>query len=214
MLFFRSNDASFARGVLSIQSKNKYQKRSLISLQMCFMRCLYEVLASFAALFTPLLHKVGIPNVYLPDAILMSAVIPFANLMNDEETKEIIYKENWYQGLRYMLGIYVEPTEQHTEPESSVISKKRSNPLSSAQLLSTSIMNNSTCHKKSVLRRCESTPIFHYSREPGAMGKQPPLRRNKSHLDRNSIDTDMFNTYKCKHPTVIFHFSRNTHIIH
>jgi hypothetical protein len=204
MLFFRSNDASFARGVLSIQSYNKYQQRSLISLQMCFMRCLYEVLAIFTAFFTPLLKKVGIPNLYLPDAILMSVVIPFANLMNDEETKGIICEENWYQGLRYMLGIYVEPTEQHKETESNVISRKRLKQLSSVQLSSTSIINNSTCHKKSVLRRCESTPIFHYSREPGEMEKQSPLRRNKSHLDLNSIDTDMFNSYNGQHQIFIF----------
>ena len=111
---FRSNDASFARGVLSLQAYNRGEKRSLISLQMCFMRWLYEVLATFTTLVTPLLHQLGILDasvIYFPDAILMSVAIPFANLMNDEETKGIISEENWYQGLRYTFCLlYTSPS--------------------------------------------------------------------------------------------------------
>ena len=36
----------------------------------------------------------------------MNVMIPLAYLMNDEEIKGIIAEENWYQGLRYMLGKY------------------------------------------------------------------------------------------------------------
>ena len=108
MPIFRSNDASFARGVLTTRSYNRGKKRSLISLQMCFMRWLYEILASLFAGLSTLLHEFGVPNVYFPDAILMFVVIPFVNLMNDEDIKGIISEESWYQGIRYMLGIYVE----------------------------------------------------------------------------------------------------------
>ena len=110
LIFFRSNDASFARGVLSVKSYNRGKKRSLISLQMCFMRWLYEILATLIAMLTPVLQMLGIPNLYFPDATLMFVVIPFLNLMNDEETKGIISEEGWYEGLRYMMGIHVEPT--------------------------------------------------------------------------------------------------------
>ena len=95
------------------------------------MRWLYEVLATLSTSLTPLLHKVGFPNIYLPDAILMSVVIPFANLMNDEETKGIISEANWYQGLRYMLGVYVEPAGPQGESESNVLPRRRSKHLSS-----------------------------------------------------------------------------------
>ena len=151
------------------------------------MSWLYEILAIFSTSLTPLLHQLGIPNLYLPDAILMSVAIPFANLMNDEETKGIISEESWYQGLRYMLGVYVEATEQHGEPASNVVPRKRSKHLPSVQLPSAPAIDNSTCHQASSLRRCDSTPIFHYSRESGAIDKRPHLHRNKSHPGLNSI---------------------------
>ena len=43
--------------------------------------------------------------------------------MNDEETKGIIAEENWYQGIRHMLGIYkrvtpYEPPDRRGEENS------------------------------------------------------------------------------------------------
>ena len=73
---------------------------------MCFMAWIYELIATLSALLTPYLKKHGIPNLYYPDAIIMFVVIPFVHLMNDEDTKSIILEENWYQGLRHMLGIH------------------------------------------------------------------------------------------------------------
>ena len=70
------------------------------------MSWLYEFLAIASAMFTPLLHEYGIPNLHMLDAIIMSIVIPFSHLMNDEDTKEVILEENWYQGIRYLLGIH------------------------------------------------------------------------------------------------------------
>ena len=84
---------------------------------MCFMNWFYEVFAGLAAILTPQLHRFGIPNLYLPDAISMFVVIPFVHLMNDEETKGIISEETWYQGLKYVLGVYVPPTQPEERPQ-------------------------------------------------------------------------------------------------
>ena len=50
-------------------------------------------------------------------------IIPIVFLMNDEETKGIIAEENWYQGIRHMLGIYkrvapYEPPDRRGEENS------------------------------------------------------------------------------------------------
>ena len=73
---------------------------------MCFMAWMYELLATLSAGLSPYLHKLGVPNLYYPDAIIMFVVIPFVYLMNDEDTKTIILEKNWYQGLRNVLGLY------------------------------------------------------------------------------------------------------------
>ena len=80
---------------------------------MCFMGWFYEILAILSAFLTPILHKLEIPNLCLIDAIFMFVVIPLIHLLNDEETKAIILEENWYEGLRYMLGIYKEKAPQN-----------------------------------------------------------------------------------------------------
>ena len=52
---------------------------------------------------------------HLPDAIVMFVVIPFFHLMNDEDTKTIILNEGWYQAIRHMFGIYIEPPKNLKE---------------------------------------------------------------------------------------------------
>jgi hypothetical protein len=73
---------------------------------MCFMGWIYELLSTGSAIITPFLIKHGVPNLHFIDAIIMFLVIPFLHLMNDEDTKVIIFEENWYQGIKHMLGIY------------------------------------------------------------------------------------------------------------
>ena len=70
------------------------------------MAWMYELIGTLSAILTPFLSKLKIPNLHYPDAIVMFMVIPFLHLMNDEDTKIIILEENWYQGLRYMLGAH------------------------------------------------------------------------------------------------------------
>ena len=74
---------------------------------------LYEIVGMVTTLLSPLVVNNGLKNPHYPDAILMFVVIPFVHLMNDEETKGIIAEENWYQGVRHMLGIQnqVSPSE-------------------------------------------------------------------------------------------------------
>jgi hypothetical protein len=91
------------------------KKRSLISLQMCMMAWMYELIATLSLVSTPYLHTYGIPNLHYPDAIVIFVVIPFVHLMNDEDTKIIILEENWYQGLRHMLGIHASQVQKEKE---------------------------------------------------------------------------------------------------
>ena len=102
----RSNKKSLTRGVVSERMYKDDIKRSIISLEICCMSWLYEFLAVLSALLTPLLHEYGIPNLHMIDAIIMSIIIPFSHIMNDEDTKQVIFEENWYQGIRYLLGLH------------------------------------------------------------------------------------------------------------
>ena len=108
-LLDRSNNESFSRGILSEESFERGKKRSIISLKICFIGWLYELIAIATSVFSTALNKIGFPNVYLPDVIIMFVVIPLVHLMNDEETKEIIYNGNWYHGIRHVFGGHIEP---------------------------------------------------------------------------------------------------------
>ena len=87
-----------------------------------------------SAVITPYLHKHALHNVHFIDASVMFLVIPFLHLMNDEDTKAIICEENWYQGIRHMLGIYKEKVHQSTVrgPPSVSDPKPKSSPSNNA----------------------------------------------------------------------------------
>ena len=72
----------------------------------------FELIVIVSAALTPPLHKLGISNLHYIDVIVMFVVIPFAHLMKDDDTKIIILEENWYQGLRHILGVYTNPALQ------------------------------------------------------------------------------------------------------
>ena len=71
------------------------------------MSWLYEYFAILSAILAPMLHELGIPNYYMVDAIITFLIIPLTHLLNDEDTKQIILEENWYQGIRHLLGLHV-----------------------------------------------------------------------------------------------------------
>ena len=69
------------------------------------MGWIFESTGNVITILAPLLHSVGIHCRHYPDVIMMFVLIPFAHIMNDEDTKTVISEENWYQGLKHMLGI-------------------------------------------------------------------------------------------------------------
>ena len=73
------------------------------------MSWMFELIAIVSAFLTPFLHALEMPSLHYIDVIFMFVVIPFAHLMNDDETKFIIFEENWYQGLRHIVGVYTDP---------------------------------------------------------------------------------------------------------
>ena len=83
------------------------RKKSIISLQMCFMGWLHELLDNIFIAITPILkYKYGFTNTYFCDVVMMFLVIPFLQILNDDDTKEIIYQESWLHGIKFMFGMY------------------------------------------------------------------------------------------------------------
>ena len=94
---------------------------------MCFLGILYEIASNIIGGFSPYLkHKYNIHNMYLTDAILKFVFIPFLYLLNDEQTKEIIYEENWYQGIRFVAGVYTKPLNKiNSNDNSNYVARRR-----------------------------------------------------------------------------------------
>ena len=105
-LSFRSSKISLRNGVLSKETFENDNKKRMISLKICFIAWLLELLSSIFAMLTPLFMSFGVTNRHYPDAIIMFIMIPFIHLMNDAETKSVIYEKSWYRGLRHTLGIW------------------------------------------------------------------------------------------------------------
>ena len=130
---FRSHIDSLL--VLPEDDVARNQKRSLISFQMCFTAWVYESVAVIFQVLVPLFNYIGISNVYYSDVILSFVVIPSVYLMNNDDTKQIILNENWYQGLRHMLGIYTqilpivtESSKQQRKASGNTVTSNKSNP--------------------------------------------------------------------------------------
>ena len=103
---FRENDASYARGVLKESSYETGNRRRLVSLRMCIISWLIEILGTLChVLFLSLVNSLGLAGIHYIEVIFMFIVIPFIYLMNDEDTKGTIANQGWYAGLKYMLGL-------------------------------------------------------------------------------------------------------------
>ena len=105
LIFDSSNEDSFSRGVLSVECYKRTNNRRMVSLQMCFVGWLYELIGTVMTLLTPLLRDKGFHLLYYPDTILMFIFIPFIHLMNDVETKTVIAEQGWIKGLRRMVQV-------------------------------------------------------------------------------------------------------------
>ena len=77
------------------------------------MASILEILAVVTTILSaPLgaqLQDFNVPNIHFPDVIVMSIIIPFIYLLNDDSEKEVIFQSGWYQGFRYVFGMYITP---------------------------------------------------------------------------------------------------------
>ena len=104
---------SYEIGVLSEAHYEYAEKRSIISLKMCILGWIYELISTTFVMIAPLLKfKYDLPNTYFVDPITLFVVVPFLYLFNDDEAKEIVYNESWYQGIKYVFGVYVAPVQE------------------------------------------------------------------------------------------------------
>ena len=124
------------------------------------MGWLYEILSIIIAILSPILLKHGIPNVYFIDAIITFLVIPLIHLINDEDTKAIIYEESWYQGIRHMLGIYNQKVIQSIirGPPPVADPNNKSSPSHNESLKH--LIPATSSQKRLLGRRCNSTSII------------------------------------------------------
>ena len=130
LFFIRSNDESYSRGVLSDENYEREKKRSLVSLKVCLISWFIEFMSSLSFVTFAFMHNIGLQHHHYPDCIMTFVIIPIVFLMNDEETKGIIAEENWYQGIRHMLGIYkrvtpYEPPDRRGEENSRKSNQSR-----------------------------------------------------------------------------------------
>ena len=111
---FRSNKRQLEIGVYNDNLYHESEKRSIISLQMCFMSWLYEVLSTIFLLILPYLkQKHEIHNTYITYPVIMFITIPGLHILNDEDTRAVIYREGWFGGFKLMLGIYTQSQEEN-----------------------------------------------------------------------------------------------------
>ena len=104
-------------GVYNDEQYHQSRKRSIISLQMCFLGFLIEIMDNIfiVVIESVLKYKYGFSNTYLCDVVLMFVMNPFLLFLNDDDTKEIIGQEGWIQGLKFMLEIYKPQAEENTQ---------------------------------------------------------------------------------------------------
>ena len=177
-------------GAISEDSFLRGEKRSLISLQMCFMGCIYEILAILAALLSALLgsqiQEFSIPNIHFPDVILMFVVIPFIHLLNDEDTKGIIFDQGWIQGIKYVLGISKDCEVNENVANADEAQSTRRNRNMPPRAFSPMAAKLTTSQRRLIFRKCKSS-IDMVSKDGILLAKE------KMHLERRySLRQDVF----------------------
>ena len=96
---------------------------------MCLLGWIYELVSNIFVIMAPMIKfQYGWPNTYFLDPVSMFVIIPFLYLFNDDDTKEIIFKENWFQGVKCVLGIYVAPSEEHNGQNLALRTGRNGNP--------------------------------------------------------------------------------------
>ena len=102
------------------------------------------------------LQELSVPNIHFPDAIFMSVIIPSIHLLNQEETKGIIFEHGWYQGFKHLFGRYTESEgENRSVNRSSNTTNSRNLSMERRKSLSQD-PNLQPTTKQLWLRRCNS----------------------------------------------------------
>ena len=111
----RNADDSFLKGVLTEETYEYGNSRTMVSIKICCLSWLYEFIGTLITAVSPKLVSLGLSHIYFIDSIIMFLVIPFCHLMNDEETKGVIVERGWFQGLKQMAGFpdQIVPTNAH-----------------------------------------------------------------------------------------------------
>ena len=125
---------------------------------MCFLGWIYELLAVVAALLSAYIgYQFNIPNIHFPDVILMFVVIPFIHLLNDEDTKNIIFEHGWVQGIKYVFGIYKDSRLGEEVARSGATQTTRKDRNVTHRDLLPIIPNLTTSQRRLILRKCQSS---------------------------------------------------------
>ena len=103
-LFSSSNENSYKIQIIREEDFEYGNKRRLVSLKICFMGWLYEIVGVVFTLLTPFIQELISFNVSYVDAVLMFVILPVTFFINDEDTKTVITDEGWIEGAKYMLG--------------------------------------------------------------------------------------------------------------
>ena len=170
---------------------------------MCVMTMAYEFISNIFVLIAPIFKfRYGLANTYFTDPVSMFVIIPFLQLMNDDATKEIIFDENWYQGVKFILGLYV-PSSTESIRQVQVIRNRRrpnsnqnqcqtiQNNSETSQMNTQSLANNSSLQKSNefALQRHKSLPDI------ASDSKSIPAKNNK-HLKRSISCFSQFSILK------------------
>ena len=142
------------------------------------------VAALLSALLGSQIQEFSIPNIHFPDVILMFVVIPFIHLLNDEDTKHIIFSHGWIQGIKYVLGISKDHKLGGDVANSGVTQGPRKN--RNVRAFSPMIANLTTSQRRLILRKCNSS--INMVPKDGIL-----LAKEKMHLERRySLRQDGF----------------------
>ena len=148
-------------GAISEESYTRGEKRSLISLQICFMASMVEMFAMATAILSGFLgaqlQELSVPNIHFPDAIVMSVVIPSIHLLNQEETKGIIFENGWYQGFKHVFGRCTDAENENRSINGSSNIKNSENLYKDHRKSLSRDRNLQLSTKKLWLRRCNSS---------------------------------------------------------
>ena len=111
----RNAHDSLLKGVLTEETYEYGNSRTMVSLKICFLSWLYEFIGTIMTAVTPnLVVSFGLQHwVHFIDCIMIFLFIPFFHLLNDEETKGVIVERGWFQGLKRMAGVPNQIVPQH-----------------------------------------------------------------------------------------------------